>query len=481
MPVSTSLASAPTTQPCAWRTAVLRPAVEFPVTPLPVLAGAVPVELQGTLYRNGSGRLEHGGQRMGHWFDGDGAVLAVQLRAGVAQATYRYVQTAGYQAETAANRLIFGNYGTVPAGPLWNRFGKSPKNVANTSVLALGDRLLALWEAGEPHALDLNSLQTLGLSALDGLSGLPYSAHPKCDPQTGEIYNFGVSFGRRATLNLYRSDRHGQLLRKAQFLLAGVPLIHDFVLAGRYLVFAVPPVQIATLPLLLNLKSASEAMQWQPALGTQILVFDRETLELTARYTAEPWYQWHFGNGCVTAAGEIQLTLVMYPDFRTNDYLREVAQGQIESVVQGNLGLLRIDPHGRNGLQVEPLSDRPCEFPTVPVAEVGQRLTHTYLNLHRPGDLERGELFGAIAQFHHPSATLTVADCGSQHYPSEPLFAPHPTEPDRGWVLTVVYDGTRDQSEVWIYGSDRLSEAPCCRLALPQVVPPSFHGVWNPA
>jgi len=38
---------------------------------------------------------------------------------------------------------------TAP-GPIWNQWLKPINNVANTSVLALPDKLLALWEGGKP-------------------------------------------------------------------------------------------------------------------------------------------------------------------------------------------------------------------------------------------------------------------------------------------------------------------------------------------
>ncbi|MBD1912778.1 MULTISPECIES: carotenoid oxygenase family protein [unclassified Leptolyngbya] len=470
-----------------WATAVTRPAGEFPLTPLTLLEGSIPEDLHGTLYRNGPARLERGSQRMGHWFDGDGAILAVHIGEGQATATYRYVQTAGYQAEAKADRLIFGNYGTIPSGPIWTSFGKPPKNVANTSVMVVegeteagnSDRLLALWEAGEPHALTLDTLITQGISPLEGLKSKPYSAHPKRDPQTGEIYNFGVSFGKEATLNLYRSDRHGRLLCQNTFLLQGIPLIHDFVLAGPYLVFAIPPVRIQILPLLLNLKSASDAMYWKPEQGTEILIFDRETLQLISRAEAEPWYQWHFGNGLIDADGSIGLTMVRYSDFKTNAYLQEVAQGQVQTRAQGSFWQIRINPQSGQVIGAEPLVEADCEFPTIPLHYVGEATPYTYLCVHRPGDMERGELFGTIARYHHPSETLTIADAGLGRYPSEPLFAPGSDDPECGWVLTVVYDGNLDRSEVWVYESDRLQEGPCCRLALPGVIPHSFHGTWK--
>lgn len=470
--------SAPTR---AWAKIFEQPVSEFPLTPLAVIEGSIPDGLQGTLYQNGPGRLERGGDRMGHWFDGDGAVLAVHFAEGSARATYRYVQTAGYQAESEAGRLIFGNYGTVPAGAFWQRFGKSPKNVANTSVLRLGDRLLTLWEAGEPYRLDLETLETLGTAPLDRLEGLPYSAHPKRDPQSGEIYNFGITFGASATLQVYRSDRHGKLLRRTRIPLPGTPLIHDFVLAGRYLVFLIPPVRISTLPLLLNLKSASDTMSWLPQEGTQILVLDRETLELVGQSAADPWYQWHFGNGTQDADGNLNVTMVMYPDFGTNQYLKEVPTGQVQTIAKGTLWQVRIAPQSGKVVDMQQLVDRACEFPTVAATDVGVAQRSTYLTVHQPGRLETGELFEAIAHFHHPTGTLAIANCGSSHYPSEPLFVPYPDNPDNGWILTVVFDGVDDRSEVWIYERDHLAAAPCCRLALPNPVALGFHGTWSAA
>ncbi|WP_041235263.1 carotenoid oxygenase family protein [Dactylococcopsis salina] len=49
------------------------------------------------------------------------------------------------------------------------------------------------------------------------------------------------------------------------------------ILAGRYLVFFVPPVRVALLPALLGFKSFSNAMTWKPELGTEMIVLDRAT------------------------------------------------------------------------------------------------------------------------------------------------------------------------------------------------------------
>ena len=205
----------------SWAKAIAQPPQEFPLTPLPILSGHIPPGLQGSLYRNGAARLERGGEKVGHWFDGDGAILAVHFNEGKATGTYRYVKTEGYLAESKAGKFLYTNYGMKENGPIWKAWlrliknNMIAKNSANTSVLALPDKLLALWEGGWPYALDLENLETIGLDNLGGLDApQPYSAHPLVDPNTQEIFNIGVSAGAKITLNLYRSDRTGKILQK---------------------------------------------------------------------------------------------------------------------------------------------------------------------------------------------------------------------------------------------------------------------------
>jgi all-trans-8'-apo-beta-carotenal 15,15'-oxygenase len=475
MPITSPVS---TTKP-RWHQALADPAPEFPQTQLSILAGAIPPGLSGTLYRNGPGRLERAGKRVGHWFDGDGAILAVTFAQGAASGVYRYVQTEGYQAESKVDRWLYGNYGMLPSGKIWERRGKSIKNVANTSVLALPDRLLALWEGGMPHALDLESLETIGTDNL-GFNSAPlvYSAHPKVDPISGRIYNFGISIGVKSKLHLYESDRSGKIIKHSQTKLSRLTTIHDFLMVGKYLVFCIPPLEIQPLPILLKLASYSKSIQWQPELGTQILIFDREDLSLVSSCTVEPWFQWHFGNGYVDPDGNIICDLVRYPNFDTNQFLGEVATCSTQTEAIGTLWQLVIDPIAGKLISNEQLVDRSCEFPIVAQSQVGQEWRYTYLAVHKLDSIIPEELVGTIGRFDRQHQTLTTAELDRHLYPTEPIHVVDKFNRDRGWILTVVYDGANHQSEVWIYDCDRLDESPVCRLSLPSVVPMGFHGTW---
>jgi all-trans-8'-apo-beta-carotenal 15,15'-oxygenase len=478
LPMTTT--SLPSTTKPLWGQALATPAPEFPQTQLHIRSGAIPSGLSGTLYRNGPGRLERGGKRVGHWFDGDGAILAVRFADEAASGVYRYVQTKKYQEESRVDRWLYGNYGMLPSGNLWERWGKSLGNAANTSVLALPDRLLALWEGGAPHVLDLVSLETIGTDNLGSkFAPLVYSAHPKVDPISGHIYNFGIEIGAQPKLNLYQSDRTGKVMKFTQTKLPRLTTVHDFLMVGKYLVFCITPIAIQPLPILFGLASYSESIRWQPELGTQIMVFDREDLSLVSNFTTEPWYQWHFGNGFVDANGQIVCDLVRYPDFGTNEFLREVASGETQTEAIGTLWQLVIDPTNGKLISSEQLIDRSCEFPLVASSQVGQAWRYTYLATHKPGAILNRELVGTIGRFDRQTNTLTTATLDRHLYPTEPMHIADKFDPQRGWILTVIYDGEHHQSEVWIYDCDRLDESPVCRLGLPSVVPMGFHGTWK--
>lgn len=463
-----------------WSKAISQPATEFPLTPLPIIAGKIPETLRGTLYRNGPGRLQRNSVSVGHWFDGDGAILAVHFTDAGATGVYRYVQTTGYQEETKAGKFLYGNYGMIAPGPIWNQLQRSVKNSANTSVLALPDQLLALWEGDNPYSLDLKTLATKGLNNLGGLpKGQPYSAHPKVDYQTGEIFNFGVSVGINGILHLYKSNFTGKIVKKTSFPLNGFPLIHDFVLAGKYLVFFVPAVRLNIWPILFGVNSYSNCLTWQPEKGTEILVFDRENLSLVSRSITYPWFQWHFCNGYVDDRGAVIIDFAKYADFKINEYLRQVATGETKITAKTSFHRIQINPQTGKVISTENLVERTCEFPSVPAKNVGKFSRYSYMSIFREGTDKPGEILNSIGCFDHTKNHLTVANLGENVYPSEPIHVQNPDNYDQGWVLTVVYDGNTDSSEVWIFDGDRLDEEPICQLALPSVIPHSFHGTWK--
>jgi carotenoid cleavage dioxygenase-like enzyme len=469
-----------------WSRALAQPAREFASTPITPIAGTLPPGLRGSLYRNGPARLQRGDRWVGHWFDGDGAVLGVTFDGRAARAAYRFVRTKAYVTDEAMDTWTQGSYGmTIPEAaiaikpqPVRDRL----RHPANTSVLALPDRVLALWEQGHPYALDPVTLETRGQDNFELLAdNQPYAAHYKRDPETGEIFNFGVTYGLRSQLNVYRSDRQGRIQHQTKIHLGCLPLIHDCLLAGRYLVFFIAPVRLDIFPLFANQACFGDSLRWKPALGTKILVIDRENLEIISQGETDPFYSWHFGNGYVDESGAIVGDMVRYDDFSTNRYLQQVGLLDPQTAAPGTLWQFRLDPQTGKMIESYQLADTCGEFPIVAPDMVGRYARRTYMSAFRPGcDIAR-DLWSTIACFDRDTGEMVVADLGAQRYAIEPTYALDADDPKQGWIITVVYDCEAHRSEVWIYAADRIEDEPVCRLGLPGVVPMGFHGCWAPA
>ena len=182
-------------------------------TPVADVEGRVPEGLAGTLYRVGPAKLD----LAHHLFDGDGLVSAVRFQPGgqVSCAT-RFVRTRKYLAEQGASRPTARGFGTLAGGgPLRNivQLSTARSNAANTNLVFTAGRLLALWEAGHPWQIDPTTLQTMGEMDFDGAltARTPFSAHPHWDPATGEIFNFGMVYGRKNELAAFCIDKSGRL------------------------------------------------------------------------------------------------------------------------------------------------------------------------------------------------------------------------------------------------------------------------------
>ena len=71
-------------------------------------------------------------------------------------------------------------------------------------------------------------------------------------------------------------------------------------------------------------------------------------------------------------------------------------------------------------------------------------------------------------------------DLGAGRVPGEPVFVPaHPeAAEDEGWILTYVYDGARDASDLVVIDAAALEAGPIAAVHLPVRVPYGFHGSW---
>lgn len=194
-----------------------------------------------------------------HPFDPDGMISGITFKDGKAFFRNRFVRTNGFMNERKRRRILYRSvFATQPSGGfLSSMLRTKTKNVANTNVIHYAGRLLALWEAGNPHRLEDDSLRTIGKYTFKGMLGRDdaYTAHPKVDPVNGNLIGFGTTPGTKTTtLTVYEQDKDLQLVNKKVVELPGFCFFHDFAISKNYYMFLQTPCSFDPLPFVLGFK-----------------------------------------------------------------------------------------------------------------------------------------------------------------------------------------------------------------------------------
>jgi carotenoid cleavage dioxygenase-like enzyme len=463
----------------------MAPAKEFPLQKLTTVSGEIPDSIKGSLYRNGPGRVERGGQVTEHWFDGDGAILGVHFENGQAYATYKYIQSEMYKEEEAAGKYIYAGYGSKMNVPFWKRpLIQKFKNPGNTSVQVLPDKLLALYEGGLPYSLDPETLETHKMDDLGFLlEHESLSAHPKVDPETQEVYNFGIKKGPKFELCAYKFSKEGKLIKRNN-----VPVrfnnIHDCVIAGRYLIVMNFATKFEKLiPALLGFGTLKDCVKAAPELGTEVYVFDRSDMSLVKNFTMDPFFSYHFTNGYEEKDGNVYIEFVRHHSHEEfHDWASSLHHFDQPTPEEPNTSLayMRINVQEGKLLETQDILDIGAEFPCVADAKVGKQWRYTtFTTGGSQNDHATDKQVGAIARYDQKTQKMQMFEHGKDKYCSEPAMASFKEDPENGHLFTVVYDAAAHSSELWIHDTRNFEDEPICKLALPEVVPLGFHGKWQ--
>ena len=141
---------------------------------LPVI-GEIPPELEGRYLRNGPNPAAAVDAATHHWFIGDGMVHGVRLRGGQAEwYRNRYVGSTSIATLRGTADLPGRNWNNSPGGP-------------NTNVGGFAGTTWAMVEAGACPVELSYELETVDRNDFFGTLPGAFTAHPKVDPDSGEI------------------------------------------------------------------------------------------------------------------------------------------------------------------------------------------------------------------------------------------------------------------------------------------------------
>ena len=454
------------------------------------IEGEIPQNLEGTLFRNGPGLLDIQGIPLQHPFDGDGMISAISLKTGQAHFRNRFVRTEAYLAEQKAGKMLYrGVFGTQkPGGWLNNAFDFRLKNIANTNIIYWGDKLLALWEAAEPHRLNPRNLDTIGLEYFNGLlePGDPFSAHPRIDPSCKmdggkpSLVNFSLKVGLSSTITIYEFNPQGKLLCRHAHSIPGFSFIHDFAITPNYCIFFQNPVLFNPIPFALGFKGAGQCIKYQFDRPTKIVIIPRNKPYKIKILEVASGFIFHHANAREISDDLICIDSISYESLPQVEPDTDYKQTDFDALAPGQLWQFSLNLED-SSVESQLINGRCCEFPAIHPDRVGR--DYRYLFIGAAHNATGNAPLQAILKFDRQSLKeeefWSFAPSG---YVSEPIFVPKPdgnSEDDDGWILTLVYDASRHCSKLAILDGKNLNKGPIAQLYLKHHIPYGLHGSWT--
>ena len=457
-----------------WKSAFATPAADFPLTEAYV-RGRFPDAVAGTLYRIGPAGHDLGGERYRHWFDGDGMVHRFVIAGAAVHHQGRYVATAKRTAEVKAGRRLTQGFGTIfedrpePGSP-------DSMNAANTSVLPVGDDLLALWEGGSATRLDPLTLQTRGLKTWRAdLAGAPFSAHPRVEAD-GTIWNFGVD-AHRGMLLLYEIGPGGVLRRAEALSISDMPMVHDFAITAGHLVLLLPSLVYDG-----QRRSAGASMLdayvWRPELGMRALVLDKQDWKRQQVFHLPPGFLFHLGNAWEQ---ETMSGTVIHLDYARAcdassvlEATREVMRGQLSGRAGPSLTVVNL--HLRTGKASQVDLGIEAEFPRIDPRRTGLRHRQVLHATKTHGGLP---MWSALACTNVETGASQSFSYGPHAIVEEHVWVSGGRDP--GWVIGTIFDHARNRTVLSCFAADALADGPVAQATLPYALPLGLHGMFVPA
>ncbi|MFN3991084.1 MAG: carotenoid oxygenase family protein [Erythrobacter sp.] len=450
------------------------------------ITGDLPAELDGVFLRNGTNALFEGRRR--HMFDGAAMVHMIEFRSGAARYSNSYVRTPRTAWVEQAGRDPFLGIAEMTSGGkgalaklllerLKVRLGLLPRMAAieagsnGTAIMQHEGRLYALQETALPFRFDIardpqgwlvlsgrGSNETFG-----GALRVPFSAHPKEDAATGQIYSIGQDFVAGTTY-LSVLEPGGKITTST--IMQGKPpafFVHDYILTATHIIFPDPSLRFNPAGLMGPEASVASFDSARPLRFGMIARTHRSGDPVRWFETPAPGHIWHIANGW-EADGAVHIYAPVFADYPATIPIHSPQEPHARFV------------HWRLDLASGEVSERVLldhhyERPGIDWRRHGTPARYTWLLDESGGVMGKGVLKYDLFE----ERAAGYLDYGGL-LGGEPVFVPRAGEDgeDAGWLIDLLADGSRAMLLV----ADAATMKERCRITLPQAVPFGVHGLW---
>ncbi|CAM6114675.1 unnamed protein product [Calypogeia fissa] len=475
------------------------PVEEFGPEPVLSVASHLPECLNGAYLQVGPNPMFEPFAKY-HWFDGDGMLHGLRIKDGKATYTCRYVRTARLEQEE-----FWGAPKFVKVGDLVGKRGlahillqglrvifglldvSNGQGTANTSLVYHNGKLQVLGEQDMPYVmrvLEDGDFETVSRLDYDKKLDHCFTAHPKIDPVTGEMFAFGyqVFHAPYATYRVISKD--GVMGDAVPITVSGPAMMHDWAITENFAIFIDCPLQFS----------------FKAMLDDQfVLTFDKTKpirVGVLPRYAKDDsqmrWFE--CANGLLLHTANAweegdEVDLIACPGVTTNlnlfsRYEKEKCQATTKHLREYRFNL-------KNGQARERLlGDFDTDFPTINADYVGRKNKYIF-----SGILEDATLVTGIVKYDltlEPKLGKSKLEIGgniagvfwhgSGRYGSEPLHVPkNPGKrgcEDDVYLLSFVHDENTGKSEVVVIDGKTMSSSPVAVIEMPSRVPYGFHSLF---
>ncbi|XP_020574534.1 LOW QUALITY PROTEIN: carotenoid 9,10(9',10')-cleavage dioxygenase-like [Phalaenopsis equestris] len=432
-----------------------------------------------------------------HWFDGDGMIHGLRIKNGKATYVARYVMTSKLNQEEYFGAAKFTKIGDLKG--LFGLFMVQMKflreklvldvsygtGTANTALIYHHGKLLALHENDKPYVIKVledGDLQTLGTLDYDKRLTHTFTAHPKVDPKTGEMFTFGNSL-KPPYLTYRVISKDGVMFDPVPITIDEPVLMHDFAITENYAIFM-------DLPLCFRPKELVK--------GKMAFSFDcmkKARFGILPRYAKDEnqirWFELPscliFHNANAWEEGDEVVLITCHYEKIDFDLFNGAVRDETETT-ESRLYLMRFNMKTGAATQKQ-LSAPTIEFPRINESFMGRKQRYVYStivdNKHIKGiikfDLLREPVAGT-SQLEVGGNVEAIYELGPGRFGSEAIFVPRTpataAEEDDGYLIFFVHDENSGKSEVNVVDAKTLSPELVAAVELPSRVPFGFHALF---
>ena len=420
------------------------------------VTGAIPPALAGRYVRSGPNPVGADPANH-HWFLGDGMVHGVELRDGRAN---------WYRNRWVVSPEQAARAGRPPVEMVPDQlFGGS----GNTNVIHHAGRMFAINELSCPYELT-PELETVRQWDFGGPLPAGTTAHPKFDPDTGDMHVMAYSFVE-PYLRYHVISAAGAVTHTEEVAVGGPVMVHDMGLTQRWAI-------ALDLPVVFSMDLAASGRRlpyaWDPDYTPRLGFVPRDGSGATRWVEVDPCYVFHPLNA-YDDGSTVVIDLVRHPKMFASELT-----GPNEGVPTMERWV--IDPEAGTW-SATTLDDRPQEFPRADERLASRRhrfgyAVHTALtDMGGTTDAATG-----VLKYDVERGTVEEHSMGSGRVVGEVVFVPAADDAgeDDGWLVGYVYDRATDRSELVILDAHDIGADPVARVHLPTRVPAGFHGNWIP-